>query len=87
MRKSVSRSTTAQVVNFRPSEALLRTIRAWITHQHHKPSLSEAICRLVELGLALPPDQDGQTRRARKMAGNAIDRMGECEDASTGRPK
>lgn len=48
-----------------------------MARQSDKPSLSEAIGRLVELGLALYTDTDRQKRRARKMAGDAIDRMGD----------
>jgi hypothetical protein len=48
-----------------------------MARQKDKPSLSEAISRLVQLGLTLTRDQDRQKRRARKMAGDAIDRMGD----------
>jgi hypothetical protein len=50
-------------------ECLLRAIVAWMARQKDKPSLSEAISRLVQLGLTLTRDQDRQKRRARKMAG------------------
>ncbi|MDN4987940.1 hypothetical protein KUL72_07320 [Bradyrhizobium arachidis] len=41
-------------------------------------SLTEAIGRLVELGLASDTHQDRQKRRARKMAGDTIDRIGDA---------
>ncbi|WP_143198037.1 hypothetical protein [Bradyrhizobium sp. AS23.2] len=50
---------------------------AWMAHQNDKPCSSEAASRLVELGLTVSADQDLQKRRARKMAGNAIDRLGD----------
>ncbi|MEY9879149.1 hypothetical protein [Bradyrhizobium sp. USDA 328] len=70
-------SATARAAGFRPSQPQLKAITAWIACQSDKPSLSEAISRLVELGLALHADPDRQKRRARKMAGDAIDRMGD----------
>ncbi|MDX3966689.1 MAG: hypothetical protein QHD01_08825 [Bradyrhizobium sp.] len=68
---------TARAAGFRPSQPQLKAITAWMARQSDKPSLSEAISRLVELGLALYTDTDRQKRRARKMAGDAIDRMGD----------
>ena len=49
-----------------------------MARQNKKPTLSEAISRLVRLGLTLRDDQDQQQRRARKMAGDTIDRMGDA---------
>lgn len=46
--------------------------------QSDKPSRSEAIGRLMELGLALHADPDRRRQRARKMAADAIDRMGDA---------
>lgn len=45
--------------------------------QSDEPSLSEAIGRLVELGLASHVAPDRRKQRARKMSGDAIDRMGD----------
>ncbi|MGY3602517.1 hypothetical protein [Bradyrhizobium sp. Leo121] len=77
MRKPVSRSTQAQVAGFSPSESLLRAIVAWIDEQEDKPGLSEAISRLVQLGLTSHADQDRQKQSARKMAGDTIDGIGD----------
>ena len=62
---------------FRPSQSLLRAITAWMALQEETPSLSQAITRLVELGLT-HADQDRQKLRAREMAGDTIDRMGDA---------
>ena len=48
-----------------------------MAQQEDKPTLSEAISRLVQLGLTSDGDQDRQKQRARKMAGDTIDRMGD----------
>jgi hypothetical protein len=77
MRKPISRSTLAQVAGLRPSESLLRAVVAWMAQQEDKPGLSEAISRLVQLGLTSHADQNLQKQRARKMAGDTIDRMGD----------
>lgn len=77
MRKPISRSTLAQVAGFRPSESLLRAVVAWMAQQEDKPGLSEAISRLVQLGLTSHADQDLQKQRARNMAGDTIDRTGD----------
>ncbi len=53
--------------------------------QSDKPSLSEAIGRLVELGLALHADPDRQKQRARKMAADAIDGMEDTNTTAEGR--
>lgn len=66
-------------MGFRPSPPLRVAIVKWAERQAEKPTLSEAICRLVELGLAVTEDQgrlkDGQKRRARKLAGETIDHV------------
>ena len=62
---------------FRPSQPLLGAITAWMALQEETPSLSQAIARLVELGLT-HADQDRQKLRAREMAGDTIDRMGDA---------
>ena len=48
-------------------------------------SLTEAISRLVELGLASDTNQDRQKQRARKIAGEAIDRMGDATTTTKAR--
>ncbi|MGY3473672.1 hypothetical protein [Bradyrhizobium ottawaense] len=48
-----------------------------MAQQEDKPGLSEAISRLVQLGVTSHADQDLQKQRARKMAGDTIDRMGD----------
>lgn len=77
MKRPENSTSLARAAGFRPSQPLLRAITAWMARQNDTPSLSEAISRLVELGLALPDDPDRQKRRARKMAGDTIDRMGD----------
>jgi hypothetical protein len=51
----------------------------WAENQPDKPTLSEAIRRLVELGLTLKTkgrqSSEGQRLHAREMAGKAIDKM------------
>jgi len=56
-----------------------------MTHQNDLPSLSEAISRLVELGLASDTHQDRQKRRARKMAGDTIDGIGDMATTAENR--
>ncbi|MCA1415803.1 hypothetical protein I6F30_32455 [Bradyrhizobium sp. NBAIM20] len=75
--KRAESSATAAAAGFRPSQPQLKAIAAWMACQSDRPSLSEAIGRLVELGLAVSADPDRQKQRARKMAGDAIDRMGD----------
>ncbi|MGY8639250.1 hypothetical protein RAD15_43005 [Bradyrhizobium sp. 14AA] len=48
-----------------------------MARQNDKPNLPEAISRLVELGLTVHADHDQQEQRARKMAGDTIDGMGD----------
>jgi hypothetical protein len=58
--------------------ALQEAILQWIDRQADKPALSQAICRLIELGLASGDGAecgDRQKRRAREIAGNTIDDM------------
>lgn len=75
MKKPEKSATPARVAGFRPSRPLLRAITAWMACQSDRPSLPEAISRLVELGLTSHADPDRQKRRARKMAGDTIDRI------------
>lgn len=65
-------------IGFRPTPLLRAAIVKWAEGQADKLTLSQAICRLVERGLtARGSDRsgDGQKRRARKMAGDAIDNI------------
>jgi hypothetical protein len=52
---------------------------AWAAQQPDQPGRSEAIRRLVELGLTVKTkghqSKEGQKKRAREMAGTAIDDM------------
>jgi hypothetical protein len=55
-------------------------IEAWAERQHDKPKLSEAIRRLVELGLkvkaaAKPVGKPGRRQRAQELAANAIEKI------------
>jgi hypothetical protein len=74
MRRSEN-SAVARAVGFQPSQSLLKAIRAWIARQNDHPSLSEAVSRLVRLGLTSNADQDTQKALARKMAADTIDGM------------
>ncbi len=58
---------------------------AWMARQNDHPSLSEAISRPVQLGLTSRADQDRQKRRARKMAGDTIDRMSDTATTADAR--
>jgi hypothetical protein len=70
---------------FRPTPVLRRTITAWIKRQADNPSFEEAVCRLLELGLAAPGDCNGQKYRARTMASAAIDRLADATTTPAGR--
>lgn len=54
----------------------------WAENQPDNPTLSEAIRRLVELGLTVKTkgrqSSEGPRRRAREMAGVAIDKMADA---------
>ena len=71
------------VRTFRLSDGFMATLDAWIAEQNDRPSRTEAIYRLVELGLTvkskgLPKNEaasQGTRRRARELAGSAIDEM------------
>lgn len=56
-----------------------------MAHQKDLSSLSDAVGRLVELGLALDTHQDRQTRRARTMAGHTIDGLGDMATTAANR--
>jgi hypothetical protein len=67
----------------------------WAAKQGDHPGRSEAIRRLVEIGLTVEPKArpriaDRQKERAREMAGKAIDRMSDTTapaDAQAGRKR
>jgi hypothetical protein len=83
--RSTKRTNLTPIMNFRPPGALRAAIFKWVDHQADKPALSEALCRLVELGLAVSSDnirsRDRQKRRAREMAGQTIDDMSDATTA------
>ena len=80
-------------VGIRLPSSLIEEIRTW-SEKHETKSRSEAIRRLVELGLTVTPKASpserldaarvsasaskGQKLRAREMAGNEIDRMADA---------
>jgi hypothetical protein len=75
------RSNPDAPIGFRPTPLLRAAIVKWAEHQADKPALSQAICRLVERGLAAPESGqlgNSQTRRARKMASETIDNLGDA---------
>jgi hypothetical protein len=67
------------MMGFRAAPVLRGSIVKWAENQPDKPTLSEATRRLVELGLTVKSKRrqshEGQRRRAREMAGSAIDAM------------
>jgi hypothetical protein len=77
--KSKRRIDRGPFTGFRPAPPLRSAIIKWAAHQAERPTLSEAISRLVELGLAVEENRggpgDGQKRRARKLAGETIDHV------------
>jgi hypothetical protein len=74
------RTGTTPLMGFRADPVIRASIVRWAENQPDMPTLSEAIRRLVELGLAgaknfAAPSQ--QTRaKAKKFAAEQIDRMG-----------
>jgi hypothetical protein len=68
------------VTAIRLSAALRQTVDAWAEKQDDKPGRSEAIRRLVELGLkvkaeAKPVRKPGRRLRARELATQAIEKI------------
>jgi hypothetical protein len=67
------------MMGFRAAPVLRASIVKWAENHPDKPTLSEATRRLVELGLTVKTkgrqSNEGQRRRAREMAGSAIDAM------------
>lgn len=68
-------------MGFRASEQLRAAIIKWAEGQRDMPKLSEALRRLVELGLTVksPPrhSSDKQKARAKELAGSTIDKLTE----------
>jgi hypothetical protein len=66
-------------MGFRASPVMRASVVKWAENQPDNPTLSEAIRRLVELGLTAKTrgrqSSEGQKLRAREMAGKAIDKM------------
>ena len=80
--KSKNRRVLDPLMGFRPAPTLRAAIIKWAEYQVDTPTLSEAIGRLVELGLTVKEDgrRSGgrQQRRARKMAADTIDAVGDA---------
>jgi len=70
------------LMGFRADPVIRASIVRWAENQPDQPSLSEAIRRLVELGLTVKlkgrQSNEGHKLRAREMAGKAIDRMADA---------
>jgi hypothetical protein len=69
-------------MGFRASPEMRASVVRWAEAEPDKPSLSEAIRRLVEWGLtvkttASTTDRSGQRRRAQELAENAIGEIGD----------
>jgi hypothetical protein len=65
---------------FRLSDEFMATLDTWSARQDDKPSRSEAIRRLVELGLtvktpARPVSKPGRRLRAQELAAKAIEKI------------
>jgi hypothetical protein len=82
VRKKRGRPATGQdpVTAIRLSSELRKNVDAWAASQIDDPGRSEAIRRLVELGLASARRMGARTNKAAKaseMAGHEIDRLGD----------
>jgi hypothetical protein len=83
VRKKRGRPATGQdpVTAIRLSDDLRARVDAWAAKQHDEPGRSEAIRRLVELGLidASPPAPTNKNAAAKasKLAGQMIDMLGD----------
>ena len=71
------RTGITPLIGFRAEPVIRASIVSWAEKQPDMPTLSEAIRRLVELGLTVKSkgrqSNEGQKLRAREMAGNTID--------------
>lgn len=67
------------LMGFRASSVIRARIVRWAETQPDKPTLSEAIRRLVEIGLRVKAptkgDNESKKTRAKELAGTAIDKM------------
>jgi hypothetical protein len=74
------------MMGFRAAPALRAAIVKWAEGRPDKPTLSEAVRRLVELGLTVKTGggakSDKQKARASELAGTAIDRLHEAAASS-----
>jgi hypothetical protein len=65
----------------RLTDKFIAKVDAWATHQTDKPGRSEAIRRLVELGLTVKPPvrpvKPDRRLRAQELAASAIDKIGD----------
>jgi hypothetical protein len=80
--KSAGRPATGitPMMGFRAEPVIRAAIVRWAEYQPDKPSLSEAIRRLVEIGLAAKPpaktgSKPGRLLRAQELAARAIDKI------------
>jgi hypothetical protein len=74
------RTGITPLMGFRADPIIRASIVRWAENQPDNPSLSEAIRRLVELGLAGAPRDpvrrsERSTAKAKELAGKAIDRL------------
>ena len=79
--KTKKRPGLAPLMGFRPAPTLRAAIIKWAEYQPDTPTLSQALGRLVELGLAAGADGQRagrQQQRARKMAADTIDNVGDA---------
>ena len=64
---------------FRLSDQLIESVDAWASNQQDQPSRSEAIRRLVEIGLTTPSKAGKESRsgavRAKDLATKAVERI------------
>jgi metal-responsive CopG/Arc/MetJ family transcriptional regulator len=75
-------------LEMRLGASFLKTVDEWRRKQKGLPSRAEAIRRLVERGLANQPARQlnkGAKRKAAKMAGREIDRLG--DQTATGKER
>ncbi len=89
-KKQRGRPATGQGVQIgtRWAEATVTAIDAWASRQEDRPARSEAIRRLVDIGLTVKaksrpgsedrPTSKNQKQRAREMAVSAIDKMADA---------
>lgn len=75
------------VAAVRLSPELSKAVDAWAARQDDEPSRSEAIRRLVEIGLAahapIKQTSSRQKLRAQEMAGGALDKLADREASSS----